>query len=192
MKIEHIGGCDPHVLCADLANLSVASRFRFVPKMAKRYASYNPIIEIKGVRLKTRKEYCGSHPGACELAFREHRNTAYLEGADWVEFNDMLNNHMDKHNISCVIWSAPTERQRSQATERMRIRIGMHRRIRYDMRPNESPFRGNSTWELNGNVADFCVPRFLESGLPDVPFTYSEFPSGTPGIHKPLNYACIG
>lgn len=192
MKIEHIGGCDPHTLCADLANLSVASRFRFVPKMAKRYASYNPIIEIKGVRLKTRKEYCGSHPGACELAFSVHRVLSCLEGADWVEFNDMLNNHMDEHNISCVIWSAPKERQLSQTKERMRIRIGMHRRASYDMRPNERGL-GNATWELNGQVNDFMLGSVVNR--PDRRLgsdAWSYFPEGTPGIHAPLKYACVG
>lgn len=186
MTIEHIGGCDPYVLATDLRQMANASRFSF-EVILPRCGSYNQRIELKSIRLKTSKEYCGSHPGACELAFREHRNRKYLEGADWVEFNDMLNIYMDTNQISCVIWSAPMERQVSQRGERMRIRIGMHRRINYDMRHLEGPFRGNATWELNGELKDFDV-----AGPDKDLIRYSTFPEGTPGIHVGLKYSCVG
>ena len=184
MTIEHIGGYDPYVLASDLRQLANSSRFSF-EVVLPRSASYNQRIELKSIRLKTSKEYCGSHPGACELAFRQHKNRKYLEGADWVQFNDMLNIYMDANQISCVIWSNPVERQNSQRGERLRIRIGMHRRINYDMRPSEGPFFGNATWELNGEIKDFVI---ADKNLT----CYSAFPEGTPGIHVGLNYSCVG
>lgn len=57
-------------------------------------------VSITGIRLKTPKGYCGNHAGPCRLTGRKHNRAAFLEGLDWVSWNDMLNDALDsvKHD----------------------------------------------------------------------------------------------
>lgn len=61
-------------------------------------------VEIREVRLTYKKDYCGNHPFACPIRpgqpHRPHKKLPYLEGADWVAFNDTLNDVLD--SLSCV------------------------------------------------------------------------------------------
>lgn len=115
------------------------------------------------IRLADAKEYCGNHPCACEIGNPKHRHGRYLEGADWVEFNDRLNNVLDAMGVSANVESAVCV-----------VRKGMLRRIVY--REGHRPLAGNYEWdkcglpEHYGNYVGREAPR-------------SEFPEGTPGIY---------
>lgn len=54
-------------------------------------------ISIHKIRLNERKDYCGNHPYACPVRAVKipHQHRTNLEGADWVAFNDMLNDVLD-------------------------------------------------------------------------------------------------
>jgi hypothetical protein len=43
----------------------------------------------------TKKGYCGNHAGPCRNTGKKHRKMNYLEGLDWVFFNDMVNDALD-------------------------------------------------------------------------------------------------
>jgi hypothetical protein len=68
------------------------------------------LVAIRGIRLKAKKDYCGNHAGPCRLTFSQHKRHTFLEGLDWVSWNDMLNDALDSigHNgdtasTSCII-----------------------------------------------------------------------------------------
>lgn len=52
-------------------------------------------VAIRGIRLRIKKGYCGNHAGPCRLTGRKHKRADYLEGLDWVSWNDMLNDALD-------------------------------------------------------------------------------------------------
>jgi hypothetical protein len=128
-------------------------------------------VKISLVRLKAKKPYCGAHPGPCLPnffgQFRKHINAHFLEGADWVGFNDGVNDLLDRHSVAADFWSASMEFR-----GRMWIRRGTRRRTCYDCTygPNNHP-----SWRTGrddgGRWGDYCgrlAPR-------------SEYPAGTPG-----------
>lgn len=134
------------------------SRFTYVIDIPKKRH-----IRLIGVRLRSRKEYCGNHPGACNLPDRKHRITPYLEGADWVEFNDLLNQALDDLEMSCRIWSIACV-----------IRIGRRRRTVYDQ---QRGFGANDDWARYADTSeyvDYCGR--------DAPPSW--FPPDTPGIYR--------
>lgn len=180
-------GINPSLIPEFVLDCFRDTRFQLTSVVSiNRSASYNPRFKIYGVRLRDRKQYCGNHPGGCELVGRKEVSRKFLEGADWVEFNDRLNDRLDEEQVSAVIWSEP-DRVRSQVGERMRIRIGMHRRCIYEMVPSDYPNQ-NATWELNGDRSHFKVGTVTDRGLT------SFFPEGTPGTYKYMgkDYHCIG
>jgi hypothetical protein len=131
--------------------------------------SRSQIIKIETVRLLTAKEYCGNHPNACELPHGHgHRNrrTNYLEGADWVEFNDLLNDVLDKLHLAADVASSICV-----------IRRGRQRRTRYGSRRDGRFWQWEKTGHLDQDYRDCC-------GLFNPPA--SDFPEGTPGRYKDL------
>src|SRR4051812_42228821 len=52
-------------------------------------------VIVRDVRLREKKDYCGNHAGPCPLTGRKHTRLRYLEGLDWVSWNDMLNDALD-------------------------------------------------------------------------------------------------
>ena len=118
------------------------------------------VIKLRNIRLNEKKLYCGNHPNACQNPFGSPpRMGNYLEGADWVDFNDRLNDLFDHYD-----WSA---RIRSSVCE---IRDGNLRRINYG-----SHMRGNFwQWDQSGSESDFA--DYVGKTAP--PSTY---PFGTPG-----------
>lgn len=61
-------------------------------------------VTIHEVRLTYNKEYCGNHPLPCPVRpgpHQKHKRLKYLEGADWVAFNDMLNDVLDSLGVVC-------------------------------------------------------------------------------------------
>jgi len=86
-------------------------------------------LKISVIRLRQKKSYCGAHPGPC-LAnpFRRHTNSTYLEGLDWVGFNAMLNDALDKAEVNCDVFSYNRE---SLLKGAYYIRRGKCRRVAY-------------------------------------------------------------
>lgn len=150
-----------------------ASRFR-----AKVATEYHPrwkrVIRIDTVRLRKKKEYCGQHPNGCVpnlFVDKPHRHGTWLEGSDWVGFNDGLNDVLDKHNVNADVWSFNRE---SLGTGRYFLRKGLERRLDYDSEYIERFGRGFYAWVQDGEHENWCgktAPR-------------SVFPKDTPG------YAC--
>lgn len=126
------------------------SRFKAEVRLNKNTISFHKI------RLQKSKEYCGSHAGPCLLGGPD-RKAVFLEGADWVEFNDRLNNIMDKLGLSANIASSVCV-----------IRKGFLRRIKY------SGGKGGEWLKDENAYLDNC-------GKPAIK---SSYPSGTPGIYS--------
>lgn len=124
-------------------------------------------LKIKGIRLKRKKPNCGQHAGPCRLTGKKHRTVSYLEGADWVGFNDMLNDLCDMHSIEADIYTNGLEQ-----TGKLFIRIGKRRRDRYN------GFEGGPFWDANYDPNDYTATNFGKQ-------TYaprSDFDAGTPGL----------
>lgn len=53
-------------------------------------------VAIRAIRLRRSKDYCGNHAGPCIFgAGKKHAHRRYLEGLDWVSWNDMINDLLD-------------------------------------------------------------------------------------------------
>lgn len=76
-------------------------------------------IKIRNIRLKESKKFCGSHPFACDIDGGRKAN--YLEGADWVEVNDRVNDVLDRLNAIAYV-----------RTSICILRKGEKRRVKYD------------------------------------------------------------
>jgi len=129
------------------------------------------LLRIYKVRLRTRRYYCGNHPNVCNVDNgRKHPKALFLEGADWVDFNDRLNDILDKAGIECKITSM---------WSRWIIRNWDVRRWVYPSVPPRNEF-SNYEWDLRNDEDLFTKG----SGKPEV----SDFPYGTPGIHTRAKY----
>jgi hypothetical protein len=170
MKIKSIVGGDAD----DLANAIRAfiNTSRFTANVLIEGARKKS-INITEVRLRKKKPYCGNHPNSCELGGGgKDPKRVYLEGADWVEFNDRLNDIMDEKHISANARSAVCH-----------IRRGTYRRVYYgSYKP--SPW-GNYQWEMLGDIVHDYEDH---TGIVSEP---SLFPEGTPGQYAEI-YACVG
>lgn len=89
-----------------LAHAIEATRFTAI------FSEKGKDVCVGKVRLREAKPYCGSHPGACNTRLsiyfpvKRNRKAKYLEGLDWVAFDDWLNNVLDQLNISATVESA--------------------------------------------------------------------------------------
>lgn len=125
-----------------------------------------PALKISGPRLLRKKFYCGQHAGPCRAGVRRrHPLGSWLEGADFVAFDDMLNDLCDKYQIEAEIWST------RESIGRLYLRDGKLRRNRY-----YNPC-GVAHWMGGRHRSDF-IDRF---GNPE-PAERSDFTAGTPGI----------
>jgi len=119
-------------------------------------------FKISKIRLRESKDYCGNHPNACQVVSnRKPRKTNFLEGLDWVNFNDMINDVLDEYNISANVSSAVCI-----------IRKAGKRRVEYN-----SYWRGNFS-EWNYDEMDGCYQDYRTVIAPN-----SEYPEGTPGLY---------
>lgn len=113
-------------------------------------------IKLSNIRLRTPKPYCGNHAGPCVVGRPgRHRRARYLEGRDWVDFNDLINDVLDRLNVSARVWTSICV-----------IREGRDRRIDYDSSEGRQ-----GEWDKRGEMANYCgreAPR-------------STYPAGTPG-----------
>lgn len=127
---------------------------------------YYGSIQVSVVRLKEAKQYCGNHSGTCLLTFETPKKKyKYLEGADWVEFNDMINDFLDKKKLSAIVESSE-----------VRVRLNDMRRTYYS-----GDHRG--VWHKFGDIEDYSC-AFKQS-------VESDFEEGTPGIYK-KEYSVVG
>lgn len=136
-----------------------------------------PYIKVDTVRLRESKHYCGNHPNACNVNIgRKPRRGAFLEGADWVEFDDLINDVCDEHYVECDFISM------DGAGKRWVLRDGRKRRVYYESAYNRGPHH-NAEWIATMDDGDF-EDHFGATGVPA-----STFPEGTPGIHTKAGYA---
>lgn len=118
-------------------------------------------IRIRNIRLRESKPYCGSHPSFCESPSNKPRKAKFLEGADWVAFNDLLNTFCDAFGLSASIKSSVCK-----------IRYGKERRVEYSATYRKMI----PQWEMDGEHEEITYS-------PDT-WLKSEYPPGTPGEYK--------
>ena len=139
------------------------SRFHVQDVCTVQYSRKGIEIQLRGIRLKQAKDYCGNHPGPCRaLIKKKHGEFTYLEGADWVAFNNMVNDLLDKLGLVANVSSTTCI-----------VRKGAKRRIVYGMFVFDD--FGNVEWNKDEN----------DSGYKDCRKTYPTttlYPVGTPGI----------
>ncbi len=139
--------------------------------MFRRACGHAVSLNIMGVRLLRKKFYCGQHAGPCQVRFGgnpPHKLSYILEGADWVGFNDMLNDVCDEYRIEADIWS---ERE---SIGRLYLRRGRSRCIYYG-----GDHRTGQHWQGNvDRVSEFADGHFGKK----TPAKRAEFQDGTPGI----------
>ena len=133
--------------------------------ISKNGRKYNAVIKLREIRLLEKKYYCGNHPEACPvLPFktRGHSERDYLEGTDWVDWNDRVNDALDALDCKANV-----------ATSVCIIRKGTERRVCYSSKPQGIYFHN---WEYDEWNAydDYC-------GKVAPP---SEYPYGTPGSYE--------
>lgn len=128
-------------------------------------------IKILKVRVKAGKAYCGNHPYGCEIGGVD-KKAKFLEGADWVEFDDLLNDALDSLLVDAKVSSSVCI-----------LRKGRRRRTNYD--GNYNGGGRNAQWDKDApdhDYEDYC-------GRIAPP---SEFPEGTPGIYSKIGYYVVG
>ncbi len=118
-------------------------------------------VRLCSIRLKSKKDYCGNHPGPCRLTGRRHVRRHFLEGLDWCSFNDMVNDLLDGLGVEADVRSSTC-----------RVRKGGKRRISYGMVVGVF---GHAGWAPDGEVTEYLDCRQYEA--PE-----TEYPAGTPGI----------
>lgn len=148
------------------------------------------VLKILNVRVKGPSRVdCESHPGECVVipnffGFEPKRKKSrFLEGSDWVEFDDLLSSICDHMGASATIysWNRDTDKP-----GRLYIRKKRERRIVYDCHEvwRNLPFLGNTligrAWNNNAPAEHFMDCIGIEAPL-------SSFIEGTPGSYDPKN-----
>lgn len=144
-----------------------ASRFR--ADVSQETNRWGQIIRIDYVRRRSYRDYCGQHPNGCVVANKPHTRERLLEGADWVGFNDGLNDALDRLAADIDVWSYNRE---ASPGGRYFIRKGLERRVEYASHEVHFFGRFGFLWDRDGlhqNWIGHEAPR-------------SEFPDDTPGI----------
>lgn len=123
------------------------------------------IIRIGNVKLKKPKPYCSAQPGPCwQRSLHTHCWYNHLEGADWVGFNDGINDILDGMNVQANV------RQGA-----VLIRLAGLRRVRYGADKEEG--FPQQWWQKRGDLnSDFMDCRHLAT----TPRAW--FPEGTRGF----------
>lgn len=156
--IKNISGVEPSTIAYALEN--ALARSRFTATVERNITSK---VSIHNVRLRQKKYYCGNHPYACPVhpgGERPHKRLNYLEGADWVGFNDMINDVLDE--LGCVA---------DVASSLCIIRKGERRRTEY----HGHTVGNGSEWDKNTSCNFYVDCRGM------VP-PKTEFPIDTPGL----------
>lgn len=162
--IKNIKGANIGKLFMAIRKVALRSRFNFYAGTTHDMKR----IEIGKVRLRVAKDYCGNHPLPCPVRpwqpHQAHKKLTYLEGADWVAFNDMLNDVLDKLKVSADV-----------ASSHVIIRKGYARCVEYDaqIRPNGIDAEWTKDSNMFANYTGQIAPR-------------AGYPNGTPGIPEYL------
>lgn len=114
-----------------------------------------------GIRLREAKDNCGNHPGPCVLTGKKHKVNKYLEGRDWVAFNDTVNDVLDACRFDG--WAG---------TSVVTIRQGPSRRVHYGATYTRYP---HTDWDKDGTAADYEDCRGRKAPR-------SRCPADTPGL----------
>lgn len=130
-------------------------------------------IKIKNVRLKESKIYCGSHPFACDIAGGRKAN--YLEGTDWVEVNDRVNDVLDRLNAIAYV-----------RTSICIIRKGEKRRVMYNGHWKDL---GGTVLHPEWNKDEDDPDAYKDWRLKVAPPSY--YPMGTPGTYEREAYVMM-
>lgn len=120
----------------------------------------NRVLTLRNIRLVERKPYCGNHPAACDV--HGGPRMRLLEGADWVDWNDRLNDTLDALGVEARVESAVCT-----------IRKGRLRRTSYSV---GQIIGGTPQWAKDEPAAYWhdCI---------GVPAPASWYPPGTPGLY---------
>lgn len=120
-------------------------------------------ITMHNIRLRESKPYCGNHPYPCPVnpfGFeRPHRKDKRLEGADWVAFNDMINDTLDNLKILATVKSRVCL-----------IRKGAERCVRYTGHTMNGI---HYEWDYDSGCFENRIGLHKKQ---------SSYPNGTPGI----------
>ena len=136
--------------------LDALARSRFTATLVDERHGRWFVLNIYDVRLRQKKDYCGNHAGPCLVREKRHFETRYLEGADWVAFNDMLNDVLDRLEAAADV-----------ASGHCTVRRGRRRRVHYGA--------NGQIWDrygYEGDYEDWCGRKAARSTYPD----------STPGI----------
>ncbi len=168
MIIRNIDGISTAALFRSIQRWFDRKQARFDVKASIK----NDNINIEKVRLRISKKYCGNHPSGCEVGNPHHRKAKFLEGADWVQFNDELNTILDRLNVGANIASALVI-----------VRKGRMRRISYGHHyPNG--FRRNAEWLKD-------EPDVWQNHCKEKAET-SDFCTRTPGRYRKAGHSVVG
>lgn len=133
-------------------------------------------LKISRVRLRIPKLYCGQHAGPCPIRFggeRPHKLGRWLEGSDWVGFDDFLNDVLDRYKVEADVWQKGQDFLRPYF-----LRLGRARRI---LHPDTWVGRFGvffQGWECENYPHEFSEEHF--GSKRDAP--RAAYPAGTPGI----------
>ena len=168
--IKKISGATPVLITRKIMALHAKSRFTWETTYDEKKVS------IHLVRLKESKHYCGNHPLPCPIRPfpKKHIHSTCLEGADWVAFNDMINDVLDNLGVSANV-----------ASSLVVIRKGNERCINYDSQVLSNGI--DNEWTRDSH----CFENRIGQVSPR-----SEYPNGTPGIpeyllDKAKNYVIV-
>lgn len=145
-----------------------ATRFDMAPSVSLIYPGrkYCGSISLPQFRMKQRREYCGHHLGPCP-GFRREPKRDFLEGMEWLEVDDRINDVLDLLNLSANCYGVEGY-----------IRKDFRRRIRY-FSPSGYGFGFMSR---HGSVFDY--ENWCGKIAPA-----SEIQDGTPGTYARPDYA---
>lgn len=144
-------------------------------------------IRILGVRLKVKRPYWGN---GCEIGDRpmmrrgwthESRVTHinFLMAADWVEFNDLLNDVLDELDVHALVFSRTVV-----------LRKGKQRRWRYIEKMGKNAWGVECMiWDKNGTPLDFTqstLPGCYPMSLPNPDVTVPDPPGYYRGIYDKM------
>lgn len=162
MEIRQVQGASrAEVLSMITERINRQSRFTCEPEIIDDRGRY---IKIRMIRLKQKKAYCGNHPNECLVA-GSHRKGVWLEGLDWVEFNDLINDLLDEMHVSANVKTAVCI-----------LRKGTMRRTHYGSHQQGMFWQWNMD-EHESHYEDWC----------DLKAPCSTCPEGTPGeYHRDL------
>jgi len=129
------------------------------------------VIKLSEIRLTDNKPYCGQHPGACNIQHTgPHKRYKFLEGCDWVEINDRVNDILDNLAVDANVYTSVCI-----------LRQGQKRCIEYLAQNGHGP---NLEWKREGIYENWCRKNSPTS----------RFPQNTPGTYKYKKtvYECEG